>query len=118
MKELQKGNYFTTLVCLPMFSNFSDYLDLVYLIEEMLNNTRLNEKVQIATFHPKYQFLGTSSSDVTNLTNRSPVPMVHILLVGDVKEAINSYSGNTEDIWRKNVETMRSIYGEKKEPIE
>jgi uncharacterized protein len=67
--------------------------------------------VQVASFHPSYQFQGEPEEDVTHFTNRSPVPLVHLLLVDDVSKAIDAYGGPdaTEAIWKQNQVKLKAL---------
>ena len=100
----------TTLICIPEYIIFEEYLELIALIEESLISTGMNKLIQIATFHPDYQFEDCDdNNDITNFTNRSPYPLIHLLMVSEVKEAIEQYSGNTKDIYERNKELMRKL---------
>ena len=78
-----------------------------------MKKTGVSRLVQVATFHPMYQFQGTEEDDITNFTNRSPYPMIHILRVSEVRDAIAQYEGNTEEIYTRNKDTMRRMTKEK-----
>ena len=71
----------------------------------------LGNAVQVASFHPQYQFDGEPAHDVSHYTSRSPVPIVHLLLVEDVSKAIDAYGGPeaTEAIWRQNQIKLRAL---------
>ena len=97
-----KKNGSTLLVC-PTLDDFSDFMAVAEFAEELLEQSGMDEQVQIATFHPDYLFEGEDES--TSLTNKSPYPVLHLLRVEDVREAIDSYEidgKSTEDIWKKN----------------
>ena len=90
-------------------ANFERYLAVAGEVEGRLVRQHLDGKVQLATFHPAYRFADTSAEDITNYTNRSPWPLFHLLRETEVKEAIDSYGGNTDIIWRRNIATMRKL---------
>lgn len=70
----------TTLLIHPhVFQDFLDYNDFLDSAEGLLQNLRLTGVIQLASFHPQYQFADTEPDDVTNYTNRSPFPMLHLL---------------------------------------
>lgn len=78
----------TTLLILPhALPDFLDFNDFIGVAEEHLARRGLRGVVQIATFHPRYQFAGTESDAVENYTNRSPYPMLHLLREESVTEA-------------------------------
>ena len=62
-----------------VLSDFFDYNNFLDITVEILDELELIGVLQIASFHPHYQFAGTTEDDVTNCTNRSPFPMLHLL---------------------------------------
>lgn len=87
------------------FASYNNFLDLCKLLLEELN---LEGVIQIATFHPDYQFAGTVYSDVTNCTNRSPYPMLHLLREDSVTRAIET-TPDAECIYDRNIATMNKL---------
>lgn len=81
----------TSFIIIPDLTQFLEYLDIVDSIEHLLKNKNLEGIVQIASFHPDYQFQDLSIEDVRNLTNRSPYPMIHILREESVSRAVAAY---------------------------
>lgn len=55
----------------PEFSVFNDLLDLAETAPEALG---LEGVLQVASFHPDFQFADTQPDDMSNYTNRSPYP--------------------------------------------
>jgi hypothetical protein len=107
--------YSSTLVILPDWIIFRDFLKLVNKVGNTLKETKTDDHIQMATFHPKYIFDGTKMNDVENYTNRSPFPIIHFLRIKDVAQAIASYNGKTDIIWKKNIDTMKTMGLEKME---
>jgi uncharacterized protein len=102
----------TTLLVIPRHTAFDSFLELIDCIEHLIENEKMDEFVQIASFHPDYQFGGTSYEDEGNWTNRSPYPVIHLLQVDDVATAIEAYKkqfGSTDLIWENNIKTMQAI---------
>ena len=64
--------------------------------------------LQIASFHPSYQFAGTKTGDVTNYTNRSPYPTLHLLREASVTRAVDAFPG-VDEIYKVNMATLRKI---------
>ena len=99
----------TTLLIHPgVLRDFFDYNDFLGTTGERLQKLGFEGVIQIASFHPDYQFAGTSSDAVENYTNRSPYPMLHLLREVSVTEV----SANPDDLLRipeRNVETLRAI---------
>ncbi len=71
--------------------DFNAYLDVYYALVEELERTELSKVVQLASFHPLYVFKDKQSDEVSNYSNRSPYPIIHILKVADVTAAIESH---------------------------
>lgn len=107
----KKSTVETALIVLPEYDDFGEFLLLTQEFEQTLERNHLKEKMQLATFHPRYKFDGSKSKDVENYTNRSPYPILHLLLRDKVTEAIASYKEqgkDTESIWKANVELMKN----------
>ncbi len=84
--------YTTAFVIIPeIIHDFEAFLDLMDRLEWALEELQLNDRFQLAGFHPDYLFENTDNATSGNYTNRSPYPMVHILDVTDVKAAIDSH---------------------------
>lgn len=98
----------TLLVFAQAFKDFFTYLDLVDLAEQLLHDLEYEGMYQLATFHPDYYFADTDPIDVSNYTNRSPYPMIHILREERVEKAIKAY-GDTSSIPEKNIQTMEDL---------
>lgn len=99
----------TTIVLFPRFlDDFFDYLDFIDEAEAILFEKGYEGIYQLASFHPDYCFADVASDDVTNYTNRSPYPMIHILREDSLEKAI-AYYGNTEDIPESNKKCLRKL---------
>lgn len=112
-KATSVRSYSTTLVVIPRvqgFHDFTAYLDFVGTVESELEADGWGGKIQVATFHPKYQFSGTASEgDEVNYTNKSPYPTLHLLWESQVTAAVESFDGDTDQIWQANEDTMRKM---------
>ena len=99
----------TTLIIHPqMLQDFIEYNDFLGLADELLAELELDEVIQIASFHPRYQFRGTDPDDITNFTNRSPYPTLHLLREESVTRAVDS-SVDVDAIPEKNIETLNRL---------
>ncbi len=99
----------TTILIHPRaLKAFSDYLAFLPEADRVLRRLGLWGVVQIATFHPEYQFEGTSPDAVENYTNRSPYPMLHLLREESVSEVSDDQDA-LDDIPRRNIETLRGL---------
>ena len=86
---------------------FSRYLDLLELMQALLEDCGYTGIYQLASFHPDYCFQGTRADDVSNFTNRSPYPMIHILREESISHAIQNFRGDIAQIPDKNILTMQ-----------
>ena len=64
--------------------------------------------LQIASFHPHYQFAETAEDDVENYTNRSPYPMLHLLREETVARSIETYP-DISQIPQRNIALMKRL---------
>lgn len=99
----------TTLLIFPtLFKDFHRYLDFVETAEDLMFDQECEGVYQLATFHPDYCFSGAEPDDVSNYTNRSPYPMLHLLREASVDKAIEFY-GDTAEIPNQNIEKMEAL---------
>ena len=103
----------TTVVVAPEYypDDFEPYMSLVqYLQDEILEeNDDIRGEVQIAPFHPLFQFEGSDSDGVDNYTNRSPYPMFHILREVEVAGAVQKLGGDASKVWERNVKLLENM---------
>ncbi len=99
----------TTLIIHPtMYPDFADFNDFVGIAEEVVAEHDLEGIVQIASFHPRFQFEGTEPDDITNYTNRAPFPTLHLIREDSIANAIAGYP-DADGIFERNLETMRRL---------
>jgi hypothetical protein len=99
----------TTLLIHPcVLRNFLDYNEFLDGAERLLAELGLAGTLQIASFHPDYQFAGTDAGAVENHTNRSPYPMLHLLREASIS-AVAGDPGELLEIPRRNIETLRRL---------
>jgi uncharacterized protein len=99
----------TTLCIVPnMLQDFEEYLDFLDFTHIMLDELKLEGVIQVASFHPNYQFDGTAKDAPENYTNRSPYPIFHLLREASVTRASDTYP-HVEDIPKRNIELMRKL---------
>lgn len=89
-------------------SDFIKYNNFLDIADEILDELDLIGVLQIASFHPDYQFAGTSEDDVTNCTNRSPFPLLHLLREESLDKATAALP-DASVIVDRNLETMNSL---------
>lgn len=88
--------------------DFFEFNDFVGDAEALLERAGLAGVLQIASFHPDYQFADVTADDPTNRTNRSPFPTLHLLREDSMDKAIASMH-DTDDIVERNLQTMRRL---------
>jgi uncharacterized protein len=94
----------TALIILPeAYYAFTSYLEIVDKAEDLLESENYEGIYQIASFHPKYMFAGSTIIDPSNYTNRSPYPMLHVLREESVSRAVDAHP-NIDDVPEQNVE--------------
>lgn len=99
----------TTLIIHPhVLTDFLEYNDFLEEAEGAVDSLGLDGMIQIASFHPQYQFAGTEPDDIGNYTNRSPYPTLHLLREASVDEAVAAFP-EPEAIYEKNIETLERI---------
>lgn len=99
----------TTLLIAPQCLNeFLDFNDFLAKADKLLVKMGLEGEFQIASLHPQYQFAGTQEDDITNYTNRSPYPTLHLLREASIDRAVDAFP-QPETIFETNMQTMRHI---------
>lgn len=99
----------TTLLIHPhVLNNFLVYNAFLDTAEDLLVELDLEGVIQVASFHPEYCFADTDPGDVSNCTNRSPFPTLHLIRESSLERAIHSHP-DTSVIYRTNIETMRRL---------
>jgi len=99
----------TTLLIHPwVLEDFVSYNVFLTRADQRLVELRLEGEMQIASFHPQYQFADAREGDVANNTNRSPYPMLHLLREASVERAIEGFPA-TDAIYLRNIETLRRL---------
>jgi len=99
----------TTLLIHPhALQDFGDYNEFLDEADALIAAMGFEGELQVASFHPAYQFEGTALKDVENCTNRSPYPMLHLLREASIERAVAAYP-DTDEIYKKNVRTLRRL---------
>jgi uncharacterized protein len=99
----------TTLLIAPdCLADFLDFNEFLGDADQALVDLDLDGILQIANLHPDYQFAGTLADDITNFTNRSPYPTLHLLREESMNRAVAAFP-DAEAIFEKNMVTMTKI---------
>ena len=99
----------TTLLIHPMLlPDFLDFNDFMQLAEAAVDEHGLDGVIQIASFHPHFQFEGTEPDDIGNYTNRAPFPTLHLLREASIARAVAAFP-EAETIYERNIETLEKL---------
>ena len=99
----------TTLLIHPtLFEDFLDFNDFLEIAEGVVDEHELDGVVQLASFHPSFQFEGTEPEDISNYTNRAPYAMLHLLREDSVAQAIEGMP-DTDAIYQENIRTLEKL---------
>ena len=99
----------TTLLIHPdVLTDFFDYNDFLDIADAALLELDLDGVLQIASFHPQYQFAGTDPDAIENHTNRSPYPMLHLLREASIESAMQNFVG-ADAIVDRNISTLQQL---------
>ncbi|GAB2495882.1 DUF1415 domain-containing protein [Pseudoxanthomonas sangjuensis] len=99
----------TTLLVHPfVLQDFRDYNDFLDNADAAVAALGLEGVLQVASFHPQYQFAGSGPDDIDNCTNRSPWPTLHLLREDSVERAVEAFP-DPDVIVERNVETLRRL---------
>ena len=99
----------TTLLIHPtLFEDFLDFNDFLEVAEGVVDEHGLEGVVQLASFHPRFQFDGTEPDDISNYTNRAPFAILHLLREGSVDSAVEAFP-RAEAIFEANIATLEKL---------
>lgn len=99
----------TTLLVHPqVLGDFLDYNDFLEHADALVESLGLDGELQVASFHPQYQFADTDPDDVSNLTNRAPWPALHLLREASIDRAVAAYP-DPDAIIERNIATVTAL---------
>jgi hypothetical protein len=99
----------TTLLIHPwVLNDFIEFNDFLAICDGVVEELGLTGELQVASFHPQYQFADSQPEDIENYTNRSPYPILHLLREASVERAVAGV-GDTDEIYRRNMRTLRAL---------
>ncbi|WP_254055097.1 DUF1415 domain-containing protein [Kiloniella sp. EL199] len=109
LQQSSESEASTSLVIFPKgFEDFETFLDLLTIAEDTLVQAGVEGLFQLASFHPDYQFSDLPREDVTNWTNRSPFPILHIIREGQMGRVLDSYK-TPDEIPERNMVLMEKL---------
>jgi hypothetical protein len=99
----------TTLLIAPKaLPDFLDFNDFLADCDDVLMDLALDGVLQVADFHPHYQFGGTDVDDIENFTNRTPYPTLHLLREASIDKAVAAYP-DASLIFERNMEVLNKL---------
>lgn len=99
----------TTLLIHPrVLNDFVEFNDFLQICDATVLDLGLEGEIQVASFHPRYQFAGTAPDDIENHTNRSPYPVLHLLREASVERALAGVS-DPASIYEDNIRRLRAL---------
>lgn len=100
----------TTLLVHPtLFPDFFVFNDFMGVVDDVVEEHGLDGVIQVASFHPQFQFEGVEPDDISNATNRAPFPTLHLLREESVARAVASDGGDADAIVERNIQTLRAL---------
>lgn len=99
----------TTLLIHPqVLTDFADFNDFLDVADAAVHELDLEGVLQLASFHPHYQFAGSAPGDLANATNRSPYPCLHLLREDSITRAVEAFP-EPEAIFEANIRTLDAL---------
>lgn len=109
LDETDPAQIDTTLLIAPRM--FEDFLDFHFFLGEadvVLKRSGLEGVIQIASFHPRFEFAGSAADDIANYSNRAPYPILHLLREASIDRAVTAFP-DAADIYERNIETLERL---------
>lgn len=98
----------TLLMVSLMLENFLDFNDFLDAADALVEELELDGTLQVASFHPQFQFADSAPDDISNHTNRAPWPTLHLLREASIDRAVEVFP-EAEAIYERNIETLQSL---------
>jgi uncharacterized protein len=99
----------TTLLIHPwVLNDFTEFNDFLQICDDAVVELDLEGEIQVASFHPQYQFAGTRPDDIENCTNRSPYPTLHLLREASI-ERVLEHVADPDSIYENNILRLREL---------
>lgn len=98
----------TLLIHATLFEDFLDFNDFLEVADGVVEEHGLEGVIQLASFHPRFQFDGTEPDDISNYTNRAPFAMLHLLREASVEKAVEAFP-ESEAIFEENIKTLEKL---------
>ena len=112
LAEISAEKRDTTLLIAPRcLQDFLDFNDFLGLTEDLVDTLDLDGVLQVASFHPQFQFADAAQDDITNATNRAPYPILHLLREDSIDRAVQAFP-EAETIYERNMQVLEDLGAE------
>jgi hypothetical protein len=109
LRDVGADSVDTTLLIHPgVLDDFKDFNEFLEVADLAVEDLGLDGDIQVASFHPRFQFEGTGPDDVTNYTNRSPYPTLHLLREDSIDKAVAAFP-DASKIFEANMATLDEL---------
>ncbi|MGE7138797.1 DUF1415 domain-containing protein [Luteibacter sp. NPDC031894] len=109
LRDTDPENVDTTLLIHPgVLNDFLDFNEFLEVADAAVGDLHLEGEIQVASFHPDFRFEGTADDDITNYTNRSPHPTLHLLREASIDRAVAAFP-DAAAIFETNMETLEKL---------
>jgi hypothetical protein len=109
LRDVGADSVDTTLLIHPgVLDDFEDFNEFLEVADLAVEDLGLDGDIQVASFHPRFQFEGTGPDDVTNYTNRSPYPTLHLLREDSIDKAVAAFP-DASKIFAANMATLDEL---------
>lgn len=98
----------TLLIATGCLADFWDFNGFLPRADRVLRKAGLDGTLQIASFHPQYQFMDAEADALSNYTNRAPFPTLHLLREASIDRAVQAFP-QAELIFEKNMQTLEQL---------
>ncbi|MDO4433380.1 MAG: DUF1415 domain-containing protein [Alysiella sp.] len=99
----------TTLLVHPtLFPDFLVFNDVLDIAEATLSDNQAEGIIQIVPFHPDFQFANTDADDISNYTNRSPYPTLHLIRENSITKATEAFP-DPSVIFERNIKLLQEM---------
>ena len=109
LKNTPASELETTLLIEPkLFEDFEVFNQMLDIAEQTVLEHGLEGVIQIAPFHPQFQFADTDENDISNYTNRSPYPILHLIREDSIAQAMQAFEG-ADTIFERNIALLQQM---------
>jgi hypothetical protein len=98
----------TLLICPTQWPEFEPFNDFLEIADRAVEEHGLEGVLQIASFHPQFQFADTEPDDISNFTNRAPFAILHLLREASIERAVAAFP-DAAHIYERNIETLQKL---------